>query len=75
MNDDEEDTMDVKVERELCIGSGYCVRLAPEVFALDEEEIAVVLEPVSADEEKLERAAETCPAGAIFLGEDVGSTT
>ena len=74
MNDDEEDRMDVKVERELCIGSGYCVRLAPDVFALDEEEIAVVFEPVSADEETLERTAETCPAGAIFLGEEAAGS-
>ncbi len=34
--------MDVTVERELCIGSGYCVRIAPDVFALDDEEIAAI---------------------------------
>jgi ferredoxin len=36
----------VDVDRDLCIGSGTCVRLAPGVFALDDEgEISVVLNP------------------------------
>lgn len=35
----------VMIDRDLCIGSGTCVRLAPAVFALDDEEIAVILDP------------------------------
>lgn len=60
----------VRVERDLCIGSGNCVRLAPSVFALDSEQIALVVDPSAADGTTLERAASRCPAGAIFLGED-----
>jgi ferredoxin len=57
----------VRVERDLCIGSGNCVRLAPGVFELDGEEIAVVLDPARADRATLEGVANRCPAGAIFL--------
>ena len=59
--------MDVYVERELCIGSGYCVRYAPAVFRLDEEEIAVVIDGEAGSEDERRRAADSCPAGAIYL--------
>jgi ferredoxin len=59
----------VDVDRDLCIGSGTCLRLAPGVFALDEEEIAVVLNPEAADISKLRLAEEACPTEAIRIGE------
>jgi hypothetical protein len=39
------------------------------VFALDEEEISVVLNPDAADISKLRLAAEACPTEAIRIGE------
>jgi ferredoxin len=65
-------TIHVDVDRELCIGSGTCVRLAPGVFALDDEEISVVLNPEAADISKLRLAAEACPTEAIRIGEPPG---
>jgi ferredoxin len=63
----------VRVERELCIGSGYCVRFAPAVFRLDEDEIAVVIDEDGGTEAERQKAADSCPAGAIYLdGEDAG---
>jgi ferredoxin len=62
--------MSVRVERELCIGSGYCVRFAPAVFRLDEEEIAVVVDPEGGTEAERRKAADSCPAGAIYLDEE-----
>jgi ferredoxin len=59
----------VDVDRDLCIGSGTCVRLAPGVFALDEDEISVVVSPDAADISKLRLAAEACPTEAIRIGE------
>jgi ferredoxin len=57
----------VEVDRELCIGSGTCVRLAPGAFALDDEEISVVVDPDAAGEDKLRLAAEACPTEAIRI--------
>jgi ferredoxin len=65
-------TIHVDVDRDLCIGSGTCVRLAPGVFALDEEEISVVVDPHAADVSKLRLAAEACPTEAIRIGEPPG---
>jgi ferredoxin len=62
-------TIHIDVDRELCIGSGTCVRLASGVFALDEEEVSVVLNPDAADISKLRLAAEACPTEAIRIGE------
>ena len=62
-------TIHVDVDRDLCIGSGTCVRLAAGVFALDEEEISIVLDTQAADISKLRLAAEACPTEAIRIDE------
>jgi ferredoxin len=60
-------TIHVDVDRDLCIGSGTCVRLAPGVFALDEDEVSVVLDPDAAEIGKLRLAADACPTEAIRI--------
>ena len=35
----------IEVDRELCFGFGDCVDTAPKVFALDEHNVAVVVDP------------------------------
>lgn len=65
--------MKVKVDRELCIGVGNCVAIAPTVFKLDDENKAVVLTPGSVDEETLMEAAESCPENAIIVEDDEGN--
>ena len=64
--------MRVRVDRDLCIGVGNCVAIAPTVFKLDEENKAVVLEPASVDDDALLEAAESCPVQAIILEDDEG---
>jgi ferredoxin len=65
--------MKVKVDRELCIGVGNCVAIAPTVFKLDDENKAVVLASGSVDEETLMEAAESCPENAIIVEDDEGN--
>jgi ferredoxin len=61
----------VEVDRDVCIGSGDCVATTPEVFKLDEEDIAVVIDPDAAPADEILDAARNCPTGAIFVvGED-----
>ena len=64
--------MQVRVDRDLCIGVGNCVAFAPTVFKLDEENKAVVLDPSSIDDATLLEAAESCPEQAIIVEDDEG---
>ncbi len=77
------------VDRELCIGAASCVAVYPEVFALDDDNIAVILQKngvktsektdvdmleVSAvDDDTLLLAAQSCPTLAIFLYDESGA--
>lgn len=64
--------MQVRVDRDLCIGVGNCVVFAPTVFKLDEKNKAVVLDPSSIDDDTLLEAAESCPEQAIIVEDDEG---
>ncbi len=77
------------VDRELCIGAASCVALYPEVFALDDENKAVILkkdgikdsgktdvdmlEVSAVDDDTLMLAAQSCPTLAIYLYEEDGT--
>jgi ferredoxin len=65
--------MKVKVDRELCTGMAYCIGVAPDVFKLDDEGKAVVLDPSVVDDETLLEAAKSCPMDAIILEDDEGN--
>jgi ferredoxin len=61
----------VEVDRGLCIGSGDCVDTAPDVFQLDSEDKAVVVDPDGAPVDDIVEAAMNCPVSAIQVaGED-----
>jgi ferredoxin len=62
----------VVVDRDLCIGAGPCVVLAPGVFQLDEENKAYVVDLHGADAETVLQAAESCPVKAIYLYDEDG---
>ena len=64
--------MKVRVDRDLCIGLGNCVALAPTVFALDESNKAVVLDPATVDDDTLIETAESCPEKAVIVEDDEG---
>ena len=57
----------IKINREKCIGARSCVFLAPGVFQLDDENLAYIVDPESADEDTLMMAAQSCPVLAIKL--------
>jgi ferredoxin len=63
--------IEIRVDRALCIGSGDCVDTAPNVFQLDEEDKAIVVDADGASVDEVVEAAGNCPVGAVFvLGED-----
>jgi ferredoxin len=59
--------IEITVDRALCIGSGDCVDTAPDVFQLDDEDKATVVDPDGASVDDVIAAAGNCPVGAIFV--------
>lgn len=66
-----ENRIRIMVDRGLCIGSGDCVDSAPNVFELDSEDKARVIDPDGDPLDMVVDAAMNCPVTAIFVeGED-----
>lgn len=63
-------TLEIKINRELCMGSGNCSFWAPKVFDLDDDGVAFVLDADGAPEEKVVLAAQGCPTQAISVTKD-----
>jgi ferredoxin len=59
--------IEITVDRALCIGSGDCVDTAPDVFQLDDEDKAIVVDADGAPVDDVIAAAGTCPVAAIFV--------
>jgi len=62
--------LEIAIDRELCMGSGNCAFWAPGVFDLDDDGIAVVLDPAAQPEDKVVLAAQGCPTQAISVTRD-----
>lgn len=58
--------MKAKVDQEECIGCGTCVALYPKVFEMRDNGKAHAKEKCE-DEEKCEKARDSCPVDAISL--------
>lgn len=61
----------VQVDPELCVGSGACEALAPDVFEVDDDGVLVVHRPQPAADEvrDVEDAVRACPTRALSLTE------
>ena len=64
--------MQVRIIRSECCGNAQCCEIAPDVFALDSRNKAVVLDAEAAPAETLIEAAEACPCSAIVVEDDEG---
>ncbi len=64
--------MKITIDRDLCIGCGNCETIAPEVFELGKDGIAVVKDPNVVEESLIREAAESCPVDAITLEDETG---
>jgi ferredoxin len=67
-------TLEIEIDRDVCIGSGNCVYEAPGAFALDDDTIAFVADASAAPDEKIIAAARKCPTHAITVRRDNGSS-
>ena len=59
--------MKIVVNRARCIAASNCMGMAPEVFMLDGQKKAIVVNAKGADDATVIEAAESCPTEAITL--------
>jgi ferredoxin len=59
--------MRIEIDREKCMGSGNCSYWAVNTFDLDDEGLAIVVNPEGDDVDKLTNAERGCPTNAITL--------
>ena len=59
--------LEIRIDRDACVGSGNCCEAAPGVFAIDLVSLAVVVDPSAASEPQILAAAADCPTDAIVV--------
>jgi ferredoxin len=57
----------IQILRDVCIGAGTCVADAPNVFELDDDDKAIVIDARGDSDEDIYTAACNCPVNAIVL--------
>ena len=62
--------LEIRIDREKCMGSGNCSFWAPNTFDLDDDGKSVVTDPEGDDDEKVVLAAQGCPTQAISVWRD-----
>ncbi|MEK7210803.1 MAG: ferredoxin [Candidatus Binatota bacterium] len=62
--------MKITVDRIKCRTHRNCMTMAPDVFDLDGEFKAVVLDPKGDSDENILKAAKLCPTAAIILEDE-----
>jgi ferredoxin len=61
------------VDRNACVGSAKCVRIAPRAFDLGSTGKAHVVDPDASSRTRLRKAARLCPTHAIILADEDGN--
>ena len=64
---------EIKIDRELCLGSGMCMVYAPSTFAHDGQTKAVVTDPNGDPIDAIRNAVQACPTNALQLADDEGA--
>jgi len=63
----------VRVDRDLCIGAATCIAIAPQMYVLDNEAKAVVINTADLqDDAAIIDGARGCPVAAIFIDDENG---
>jgi ferredoxin len=58
---------EIRVDRNLCMGSAQCCWYAPNTFDQDEQTVAVVIDQQGDTEEAIQTAIASCPTRAISI--------
>lgn len=63
----------VQIDRGLCIGSGNCVSIAPEVFVIDETNLVTFTDDTEdIEQDRLTEACTICPVDALTAIDEQG---
>ncbi|WP_251964319.1 ferredoxin [Salinibacter ruber] len=63
----------VRIDRTLCIGSGNCTNIAPEIYVIREDNIVDFQDKTPDIEQgRLEEAAALCPVDALIVEDEDG---
>jgi ferredoxin len=63
----------LRIDRDLCVGFGDCIQVAPEAFELDGDGVAVFIEGAEGVErERLLEACRACPVDALTAHDEDG---
>ena len=58
----------VRIQRDACIGSGNCAKVAPELFELDADTIVAFIESTdTVDRDRLLESCRVCPVLALTV--------
>lgn len=60
-------SLEVRVDRDLCMGSGNCAYRAPDTFDIDDQNLAIVIGDPAADEDRVRHAVDECPTKALSI--------
>ena len=64
----------VRIDRTLCIGSGNCTNIAPEIYVIREDNIVDFQdETPDIEQGRLEEAAALCPVDALIVEDEDGN--
>jgi ferredoxin len=53
------------IDQDICTGCELCVGTVPDVFRMNEQNVAEVFEPFGASEELIQEAIDNCPVNCI----------
>ena len=60
----------ITIDRHLCSGYAECTGIAPDVFKLGDDDIAIIVDTEGNDDETVLDAARACPVDAITLHDE-----
>ena len=60
---------EIRIDRDLCMGSGQCLWYAPNTFDQDDNTVAIVIDQHGDPEDTIQTAIISCPTRAISLTE------
>ena len=64
----------IRIDRDLCIGSGNCIKAEAEVFEFDDARISTFkAAPPGLPKERLIEACRVCPVGALIVIDAAGN--